>query len=140
MDSEPLKLGKGHRRALTSRLRVMDEMLAEAERWARGEEAGGVMVTEHNDLSAEQRRRLVQEVPALRRVIAELREAGGLPVEQHSVRQAIASRCSLLWEMLIELEPKYLRRYGALEEASAEFVEQKVEELQQGVEALRRHL
>ena len=53
-------------------------------------------------------------------------------------RRALLSRCALLHEMLTELEPRYLRRYGALNKEAADYLEEKVGGLQERVEALGR--
>ena len=137
-NGQPLAIGKAHRRALTSRLCLLDEMLAEFEGWAGGEAAGGVLFAVDNELSAEQREDLAREVRETRRLLEEMREDCGLRVERRSVRQALLSRCALLHEMLTELEPRYLRRYGAMDEEAADYLEEKVGGLQERVEALRR--
>jgi hypothetical protein len=48
------------------------------------------------------------------------------------------SQCALLWELLTELEPKYLSRYGAVDEELATRVAQGVQELRERVARIGR--
>jgi hypothetical protein len=139
-----MEIGKGHRLALTSRLLILDEALCEFERWAQGYAAQSALYAEENDLTAPQRERLREEVEAARRTLTEMREAFGLEQQTEAARRAIASQCAVLWELLIELEPKYLARYGAVDEELAGCVTEGVKELRRRVTAIgqavaRRH-
>jgi hypothetical protein len=79
---------------------------------------------------------LLEEVEAIREVLRDLRDTLGLKRSVRQARHDIATRCSMLWEMLIELEPKYLQRYGRWPEAVLELLQARVSELQGRLEAI----
>ena len=135
-----MEIRKGHRTALSSRLVVLDQTLSEFERWARGQVTVSVLYQEEDNLSSDQCERILAEVAAAREILARLREALALKPERLKVRQAIATRCSMLWELLTELEPRYLKRYGPLTLEAAEYLGEKVRQLQQRVEAMGRRV
>lgn len=124
-----MDIGRGHRLALTSRLIMLDEALCEFERWAQGHAAKSVLYEERDNLTPAQRQTILEQVSEARRALERTREAFGLEKQTQNVRRAIAGHCAVLWELLTELEPKYLSHYGTLEEEAAAQVAQDVAEL-----------
>ena len=129
-------LNKRHQRPLASRLTVLDEAICDFERWAQGRGVESVLFAERNDLTEEQTQLLRGEIAEMREILSELRDALHLEPSVRQAKQDIASRCSLLWEMLIELQPKYLRRYGEWPAEVLELVSEKTAVLQACVEAV----
>jgi len=107
-------LGQDHRRGIAITLTFLDETLCDFEEWAKGRAVGSVLYQERNALSPEQRETLLSEITRIRGMLRELREAFGIERSTQSVAQAIWARCSFLRVHLVELEGRYLRRYGAV--------------------------
>ena len=105
-------LSETHRRGISATLSLLDEMLCRFERWANGELAEGVLYRERDTLTSQQRKTIFQEIAALRSLMTELRDRLGLKVTSRDIGIAIWSESSAYWEALVELGPKYLRRYG----------------------------
>jgi hypothetical protein len=115
---------------------MLDEALCEFERWAQGHAYDSVFYQERNDLTPAQRQAVLEQVAAARRALQSAQEAFDLRREVQPIRRAIASHCALMWEILAELEPARLRRYGALEEEAAECAGANVAELRRAIDAL----
>jgi len=109
----PVEVGENHKRAISTTLTLLDEMLCEFEEFAQGRERHGVMHHERNSLSDKQRRGIQAEVVAMRRTMRELKEALGLTDSRDEIAQHIWARASAFWEVLVETQSRYLRRYGA---------------------------
>ncbi len=135
-----MHIAKSHKTALNSRLLVLDEALSEFERWARGQTADAVFYEERDNLTPKQRQALLSEIAQLRVLLREMQETLGLKREQQNARQAIVSRCAHLWELLIELEPRYLRHYGPVPPELVEYMAPRAAELQRRVEAIGRQI
>jgi hypothetical protein len=133
-----MEIGRGHRLALTSRLVALDEALCEFERWAQGHAAASALYEEKNDLTPAQRQAILEQVLQARAALAEMVEAFGLDKQTQPVRRSVVSQCAVLWELLTELEPRYLSRYGAVDEELAARVTEGVEELRQRIVAIGR--
>jgi hypothetical protein len=131
-------LGKHHRRALGSRLLVLDQALCDFERWAQGYEVESALYAERNNLTTTQRKRIQAEVTQLRQRLFQLRDALQLEPHLQKTREGIISRGALLWELLIELEPKYLKRYGELPPGLGDYLEPRVVDLQRHLENIAR--
>jgi hypothetical protein len=76
---------------------------------------------------------MLSEIGKMRRVLEELREELGLEAETEAVAKMISSRCSVMWEYLVELESGRLRRYGELPLGLGEYLDRKVAELTRGL-------
>lgn len=132
-ESEHPLLGKNHLRSITATLELLDELLDSVARWADGVVAQGPLHEEVDDLSAEQKARLHQELARLRSLLAELRENYGLPHELKSVRATIWGQCVWFRENLYELGSPYLKRYGPLPEGFAADFDNRVARLIEGL-------
>ena len=126
-------LSENHRRGISSTLGLLDEMLCRFERWAKGDVAQGVLYQEHDTLSGSQRQAILKDIAALRRLMAELRDTLGLEIKAQDVAGAIWSQSLAFWEALVELEAKYLKRYGDLPEGFAKEFDPKVQRIIQHV-------
>ena len=122
-----IRISKNHLRGIVSTLSILDEALGHYERWAKGGEAAGVLFQEHNRLDATQRHALLAEVQQAREVLVELRDDLHLEVRSRDVSTAIWSKCTWLWESLVELKSRYLKRYGALPDTFADYFDPKIE-------------
>jgi hypothetical protein len=125
----PSRIGKNHRRGVSTTLALVDEALCEFEHWAEGREARSVLYREHNNLSPAQRKSLLAEVSKMRAVIGELRDALGLEAAGQEAAQSIWGRCSALREHLVELTGRHLRRYGKPAPGLADYLDPRVDEL-----------
>jgi hypothetical protein len=117
-------------------LAILDEMLCRCEQWGRGQELRGVVYREHNQLTPGQREALLKCVQVLRQDLRTLALDLGLQGKDEDVASAIWSQSSGLWEAVIELGPKYLRRYGALPEASIPYLDDRIGELTKHLQEL----
>ena len=133
-----MEIGRGHRLARTSRLGMLDEALCDFERWAQGYAANSALCAEENDLTPAQREEILAQVEQARGTLAEMREAFGLDRQTQPVRRSVVSQCAVLWELLTELEPKYLSRYGAVDEEMSAYVAEEVRELRQRIARIAR--
>jgi hypothetical protein len=68
-------------------------------------------------------------IRVIRQVLRTLLRELDLEVKVEDVRSAIWSQSSAFWEAIIELEPKYMRRYGELPQALAAYLDQRVSDL-----------
>jgi len=127
--TSPIELGESHKRGIASKLVLLDEALCTFEQWATGREVRSVVYEERNDLSPEQREKILAEVERTRALLREIRDALGLGKYVQRAGEAIWSYCSGLWENVVELEPKHLRRYGEPPAALCEFLEPKISQL-----------
>jgi len=88
------------------------------ESWAKGREVRSVLYEERNDLSEDQRREILREVEDLRGILRQIGDFLGL------------------WEGLVELEGKYLRRYGEVPPKLAEYMDSQVAALIEGLQRI----
>jgi hypothetical protein len=123
------RISENHRRTISVRLSLLDEILCEYERIANGEENRGVMYEEENTLSNEQRIRLKQTISEIREIISQIKETLFLKPKKENLANKIWSSASSLWEVLVETESKYLKGYGEVPESLAEFLDPKVKEI-----------
>ncbi len=133
-----LELPDNHRRAVATALALLDEMLCRFERWARGEASKGVMYRERNALDRRRRTRLLRRIAALREEVSAVKEDLHLEARERDVGSAVWAESAAFWENLVELGPRYLRRYGELPAESARYLERKVALLVRHLDALGR--
>ncbi len=124
-----VEVGKNHKRAIGATLTLLDEMLCEFEEYAQGRERHGVLYHERNSLSDKQRRGIQAEVAAMRGTMRELKEALRLTASRDEAEQQIWGRASAFWEVLVETQSRYLRRYGELAPGLKECLDPRIEAL-----------
>ena len=101
-----------HVNAIAVTLTHLDEVISNLELWARGREIHSVLYHERNGLSGEQRALILDEIAEIRRILEETRRRFNLPARVNEGTDEFRGQCSVLWVHLVELEGKYLKRYG----------------------------
>jgi len=122
-------MNENQRRGIATTLRLLDEALCRFEEWAQGRERHSVLYHEHNDLSPEQRRRLLEVTARFRRCIERMRDDLDLEPSLQTASSDIWGTCSGFWENLVELESRHLRRYGEVSPSLARYVDKAAPEL-----------
>lgn len=125
--------GEAHKRGILVTLEILDEVLCEAEQWARGREIKSVLYIENNTLSDQQTAGILSEIAEMRRVLGELRDSLGLEPRVQDVATVIRSKCAGLWEHIVELKAKHLRRYGEVPAGLGDYLDPQAERLIQGI-------
>ncbi len=134
------ELSQRHRRGIASTLAILDEALCEFEEWALGREIRSVLYSETNSLTPEQRERLLHLLKGLRATMMELCDHLGLEGKVNDAVTAIWSRCSTLWVSLVELESRYLKRYGEIPDDFPEYFDPKIAHLIEGLQSILKML
>lgn len=129
----PAKASDSHRRGINITLTILDEALCGVEQWAKGRELHSVLYNEHNTLSSCQRQDILSEIDKMREVLRKLQQTLQLEPTVQDARSAIRGQCAGLWEHIVELKPKHLRRYGDVPPALAEHMDHEVDALIEGL-------
>jgi len=124
-----IALSDNHRRAITTTLTLLDERLCEFEQIAHGREVQSLLYREQNDLSAAERKRLLQEIARAHQTIREIRDTLLLEPVVHVLSRQLRGASSSLWETLIETQSKRLRGYGKVPRALAQYLDPNLERL-----------
>ncbi|MCL6629991.1 MAG: HEAT repeat domain-containing protein [Armatimonadetes bacterium] len=132
-ETMPIEISEAHKRGITVTLTLVDRTLCEVEEWAKGRQVDSIFFREHNSLSFHQRERILSEIVRIRSVLEELRLVLRLEPSVEEAESAIRSMCAGLWEHLVELKAKYLRRYGEVPPDLAECLDPRADELIQGI-------
>ncbi|MHB1459686.1 MAG: hypothetical protein ACYC1M_00175 [Armatimonadota bacterium] len=122
-----------HKRGVAVTLGILDEAICEMEQWATGRELHSALYVEHNDLNDQQCRDILTCVGEIRSMINEVKQTLGLEASIHTATGSIISQCSGIWEYLIELQSKHLRRYGEFPKETASYIDERSERLIKGV-------
>ena len=101
-----------HVNGIAVTLAHLDEVISNLELWARGREVHSVLYHERNSLSGEQRALILAEIAEIRRILEEARRRFSLPARVNEITGEFRGQCSVLWVNLVELDGKYLKRYG----------------------------
>jgi len=129
-------LSENHQRAITISLAMLDERLLEFEQIAQGREERSVFIKEVNRLSVSQRKKLLAEIERMRGILRELKDALELETKVEDLAKRIWGSSTAFWEVLVETEAKYLRRYGDVPDWLGEYLDPKIEALIEGLSAL----
>lgn len=132
-DKASLDVHEPHKHGITITLTILDETLCEVEQWANGRETRSVLYKEHNMLSDGQRREILSEIASMRETLQELQDSLGLEPTVQDASSAIRGKCAGLWEHIVELKGKYLRRYGDVPADLEEYLDPRAEQLVQGI-------
>ena len=124
-----IPLSDNHRRAIGTTLTLLDERLCEFEQIARGRETRSVFYQESNDLSAAQRKRLLQEIARARETMREIQDTLHLEPRVEILSRQVRAASSSSWEAMIETESKRLRGYGKVPQALAEYLDPSIGQL-----------
>jgi hypothetical protein len=124
-----IEIGPNHRRGITSALAHLDETICDIEQMVNAEDTSSELYMERNALSDSQKREVLLEIAALRRLLAELRQTLNLIPVTRDVGASVSGSCMLLWESVIELQGRYLKRYGEPPKDLVEFLDPKTDEI-----------
>jgi hypothetical protein len=133
-----IPLSDNHRRSVTTMLTLLDERLCEFEEIARGREVRSLLYRECNDLSAQQRERLLQDVVKVREIMREMQEIFRLRPTVHSLSRQVRAASSSLWEGLVETQSKRLGGYGKVPGQLAEYLDPALERIIECVLSITR--
>jgi hypothetical protein len=122
-------MSENHIRGISTTLALLDKTLCEFALWAKGHEVRSILYQVLNPLSEVQRRLISAELSEMKGILEEIRGVLNLEPTVRSADKMIISSCSILWASLVELEGRHLRRYGVVPAGLAEFLEPKVETL-----------
>lgn len=128
-----IDISEAHKRGITVTLTLVDHTLCEVEEWVKKRQVDSIFFREHNSLSVHQQERILSEIAQMRRVLEELRRILCLEPSIEEAESAIRSMCAGLWEHLVELKARYLRRYGEVPPELAECLDPRAEQLIQGI-------
>lgn len=131
-------LNENHRRGLGATLAFLDETLCRIEEWADGREVKSVFYVEKNTLSPSQRRAVRGEIERARRILLELKNDLELPPREQEANREIWGLCSVLWKDVIELQSRYMRRYGAMDHEAAAYLDPRVKVLAEILQQISR--
>jgi hypothetical protein len=92
-------------------------------------EARSELYSERNRLSESQKVDVLSEVAAIRDLLGEVRRKLDLEPVTRDVGAFISSHCMMLWESVIELQGRYLKRFGEAPGELTEFLDPKTEEI-----------
>jgi hypothetical protein len=123
-------------RSIATALTHLDRSLCEFEQWARGREIQSVLHVEKNDLSVSQREKLLVKIKQIRGVILNLYDTLKLEKNVQIATAAIWSECAALRVPLIEIETKYLARYGDMPVELAAHLDSKIEDIIKDLEGI----
>jgi hypothetical protein len=124
-----IPLSDNHRRAITTTLWLLDERLCEFEQIAHGREVRSVLYHERNDLSAAERKRLLQEIARAHETIREIRNTLLLEPRVQVLSRLLRGTSSSMWETLVETQSKRLRGYGKVPRTLAQYLDPSLERL-----------
>jgi len=134
MDRDSLGgMNDAHKRGISITLTILDETICEMEKWANGREVQSVFYRERNTLSSRQRQQILSEIAQMRSLLRELQETLGLEPTVQDAAAAIRGKCSGLWEHIVELKAKHMRRYGEVPADLNEYLDPRAEQLIQGI-------
>jgi hypothetical protein len=122
-------MNENHKRAISVRLALLDEALYEIELWAKGREVRSVLYKEHNTFSPAQREQVLAEIENIRKVLKDILETLLLEGKVRNVADSIWSCCLSFQEQLVELEGKYLRRYGEFPQGFSDYLDPLITEI-----------
>jgi hypothetical protein len=118
-----IKLSENHRRSISITLQLIDQALCEWGDWANGRLRSGTMYRQMDTLSAIQKQQLKNTIANIRQLIVRLRDDLGLEPKNVATACSIATRASLLWEMLTELNSRGLSGYGTVPEELGRYLD-----------------
>lgn len=121
-----IKLSENHRRSISITLQLIDQALCEWGDWANGRLRSGIMYRQMDTLSAIQKQQLNNKIANIRQLIVRLRDDLDLEPKNVATARSIATRASLLWEMLTELNSRGLSGYGTVPEELGRYLDPKV--------------
>ena len=124
-----VEVGKNHKRAIGATLTLLDEMLCELRNTPRAANATACCTTSATHCRTSSAGASQAEVAAMRGTMRELKEALRLTASRDEAAQQIWGRASAFWEVLVETQSRYLRRYGELTPGLKECLDPRIKAL-----------
>jgi len=118
-----IKVSENHRRSISITLQLIDQALCEWDDWTSGRLQSSIMYREIDTLSAIQKQQLNNKIANIRQLIVRLRDDLDLEPKNVATARSIATRASLLWEMLTELNSRGLSGYGTVPEELGRYLD-----------------
>jgi len=132
MNDKPMvEMNANQRRGITVSLGLLDQALCEIRQWAEGREFQSVLYRERNDLSPQQRAKILTLIGEIQEIISDVKDSFTLNERIIEAVRSIRGHSSILWEQVLELQSRRLRRYGAVSPSLAEYLDPKVEGITQ---------
>ncbi len=128
-----LNIEENFHRGIETALVFLDENLCEFEKLIKGNGIKSVFYVEKNNLSLEQRRKILSEIEVIRKILKELKDTLKLNGTVNEIDRTIWGHCSGLWEVLVETESKYLKRYGEIPPGLPDYLDPKIAEIIEGI-------
>lgn len=122
-------LSTNHRRAITSVMLLLDELVCRSEDLASGRAVSSVLYRERNDLSESQRSALGRKSREIRGHLAEIVEKLGLKSREKDLAAALRWQSSSTCDYLHEIGSRRLRAYGPVPSELAQYLDGKIEEI-----------
>ncbi len=113
-----VKLSENHKRAISTTLTVLDELIVCIEKWVDGHQYRSVLYQEKNDLNSSHRKALKKQTQILQDYLDILRKDMAIKKTTQSAVNDIWSRVSAFRENIMELEAKHMKRYGEISSES----------------------
>jgi hypothetical protein len=117
-----IELSDNHRRSISIVLQLVDKALCEWDGWIDRPPQPGVMY-QQQDFSPTQKKRLRQKSSMVRQVILRLRDDLQLEPSRPASSQMVVGQATVLWEMLAELNSRFLEGYGRVPEELAHYLD-----------------
>jgi hypothetical protein len=133
---QTIELSDNHRRSILIILQLVDKALCEWDGWARGEVPSGTMYQQQDTLSLAQKRDLSSKIARVRHLIIRLRDDLQLGPSLVTTPQLIVGQATVLWEMLADLNSRFLRGYGEVPEDFARYLDPLGEKLTSQMNAI----
>ena len=128
-----LKIGESLRRGIETSLVFLDENLCEFEKLVKGRGIKSALYVEKNSLSSGQRKEILSEIEVIRKILKELKDTLKLNGTVNDIDRIIWGHCSGLWEVLVETESKYLKRYGETPSGLSDYLDPKITKIIEGI-------
>ena len=134
MEKTPFSsVGESLRRGIETALVFLDENLCEFEKLVKGNGIKSEFYVEKNNLSSKQRRKILFEIEVIRKILKELKDTLKLNGTVNEIDRTIWGHCSGLWEVLVETESKYLKRYGEIPSGLPDYLDPKITKIIEGI-------
>jgi hypothetical protein len=118
-----IDLSENHRRSISITLQLVDKALCEWNDWANGHVQAGVMYSQRDTFSEEQKNELRNRIAKIRQLMVRLRDDLQLTVNVVATSQLIVGQAAVLWEMLTDLSSVGLKGYGKVPEDLAPYLD-----------------
>ena len=131
-----LEIGENHHRGIETALVFLDENLCKFEKLVKGNGIKSVLYSEKNVFSLGQRKKILFEIEVIRKILKELKDTLKFNERVNEIDSTIWGHCSGLWEVLVETESKYLKRYGEIPPGLPDYLDPKIAEIIESIKKI----